>query len=72
MASATKFIDFFVHDILDYTVINQDSENFTKNINVFNMSNAVDEIIECMADKVSMKNITIRTNLVGFAKENDT
>ena len=71
MASATKFIDFFVHDILDYTIINQNSENFTKNISVFNMSNAVDEIIECLVDKVSMKNINIRTNLVGFNDEND-
>ena len=72
MASATKFIDFFVHDILDYTILNQDSKNFIKNISVFNMSTAVDEIIECLADKVSMKNITVETSLVGFTDDDET
>jgi hypothetical protein len=37
MTSATKFIDFFVHDILDYTILNKDSKNFTKNIDIFNI-----------------------------------
>ena len=27
MASATKFIDFFVHDILDYTILNKDKND---------------------------------------------
>lgn len=31
MFSATKFIDYFVHDILDYTVLNKQAKNFTKN-----------------------------------------
>lgn len=37
MDSATKFIDFFVHDILDYTILNKDGTNFTKNISLFNI-----------------------------------
>ena len=69
MASSTKFIDFFVHDILDYTILNQDSKNFTKNISVFNMSEAADEIIQCLNDKVNMKNITVQTNFIGFEKD---
>jgi len=32
MTSSTKFIDFFVHDILDYTILNKDEKSFTKNI----------------------------------------
>jgi hypothetical protein len=31
MSSACKFIDFFVHDVLDYTILNKDSKNFIKN-----------------------------------------
>ena len=37
MGSATKFIDFFVHDILDYTILNKDEKNFNKNITCFNI-----------------------------------
>ena len=44
MSCATKFIDFFVHDILDYTILNKDSENFTKNLTVFNIEEAIHEI----------------------------
>lgn len=43
---ASKFIDFFVHDILDYTLLSKDSNNFTKNFTVFNIHEAVKEIIE--------------------------
>ena len=28
MTSSTNFIDFFVHDILDYTILNKDENNF--------------------------------------------
>ena len=51
MASATKFIDFFVHDILDYTILNKDESNFNKNITIFNVSQAVNEIIDTLHDK---------------------
>jgi CheY-like chemotaxis protein len=30
MSNSCKFIDFFVHDILDYTILNKDSKNFIK------------------------------------------
>ena len=45
MNSATKFVDFFVHDILDYTILNKDGKNFIKNITLFNVRTAVDEIV---------------------------
>jgi len=34
MVSATKFIDFFVHDMLDYTILNNAEKNFIKNITI--------------------------------------
>ena len=48
MASATNFIDFFVHDILDYTILNKDEKSFTKNITVFSIKNAVKEIKDAL------------------------
>ena len=30
LSSASKFIDFFVHDILDYTILNKEALNFKK------------------------------------------
>jgi len=66
MLSATKFIDFFVNDILDYTILSKNKTNFTKNIAVFNIKTAVIEIIEILHDKCTMMNLNIETKFVGF------
>ena len=39
--SATKFIDFFVHDILDYTILNKQQKNFTKNSILIDIREAI-------------------------------
>ena len=59
MFSATKFIDFFVHDILDYTILNKQEKNFTKNMIVMDVRKAINEIMEIMNDKIEMKTIDI-------------
>ena len=41
IGSATQFIGFFIHDILDYTVLKEDSKNFVKNVSLFNVKNSV-------------------------------
>ena len=46
IVSASKFIDFFVHDMLDYSILNQDEKKFTKDICTFNVKESVKEIIE--------------------------
>ena len=66
MASATNFIDFFVHDILDYTIITKDEKNFTKNITIFNIKSAVHEILDALHDKVAMKEINVNVKFKGF------
>jgi len=66
MASATKFIDFFVHDILDYTMLNKDDKNFIKNTTIFSVKDAVDEIVATLHDKVKMKQIQLKVKLSGF------
>jgi len=41
LTSAAKFIDFFVHDILDYTILNKEEKNFAKEFTVFDLRDAV-------------------------------
>lgn len=66
MASASKFIDFFVHDLLDYTILNKDSKNFIKIPTVFDLNIALTEMCQILEDKSSMKNITIDIKYKGF------
>lgn len=46
ITSATKFLDYFVHDILDYTMLNKEDKYFTKDIEKFNITEAINELIE--------------------------
>jgi hypothetical protein len=50
--SAAKFIDYFVHDILDYTILQKDSENFLKRSTDFDIRDAINEIIDIEIDKI--------------------
>ena len=72
MTSASKFIDFFVHDILDYTLLNKNAKNFIKNMTVFDIKTCVNEIIEIQEDKIKMKSITIKTSFKGFKDKNQS
>lgn len=60
------FVDFFVHDILDFTILNKDEKNFTKNISVFDIKLAVQQIIDILEDKTVMKKIKVKTRFIGF------
>jgi signal transduction histidine kinase len=51
MSNACTFIDFFVHDILDYTILNKDSKNFIKDFQLFDIREAMDEILQILEDK---------------------
>ena len=66
MASATKFVDFFVHDILDFSILSKEVDQFTKNITIFNIKEAVAEIIEILRDKTEMIKIDVKTMFEGF------
>lgn len=59
MTSSAKFIDYFVHDILDYTVLTNDSHNFIKNNTIFDVREAIQEIYQILEDKVAMKGIIV-------------
>ena len=64
--SAGKFIDFFVHDILDYTILSKDGIQFIKNMDVFNLKHSIQEIFEMLEDKIKMKMVKVQTKFVGF------
>ena len=66
VSQAAKFIDFFVHDILDYTILNRDKKNFRKQITEFSIKEAIEEILEILEDKANMKEIEIKTQFKGF------
>ena len=59
ITSATRFIDFFVHDILDYTILNKDEKNFNEEIKFFDVRDAINEIDEILEDKIRMKNLLV-------------
>ena len=66
MSSACKFIDFFVHDILDYTLLNKESNTFMKDNKTFEIPQAIKEIQEILDDKISLKKINLDIQYRGF------
>ena len=62
MNSAAKLIDFFVHDILDYTILKTTLENFKKNCEIFEML----EIHQILHDKADLKQIQVNTIYKGL------
>ena len=63
---ASKFIDYFVHDILDYTILSKDELGFIKQCTVFDINKAIEELLEIQEDKILMKEIQIKTSFEGF------
>ena len=56
--SAVKFIDFFIHDMLDFSML-QKNANFMKEMNVHNIKDAVKEILEILEAKLTFKSIHV-------------
>ena len=66
IVSSSKFIDYFVHDMLDYTILNKEEKNFMKTVDTFDIREAINEIIEIQEDKILMKNLQIEYIYKGF------
>ena len=64
--TASKFIDYYVHDMLDYSILIQDDESFSQNVTVFDIKNALEEIVDMYQDKVNMKFIKVDHFFKGF------
>ena len=68
MTSSSQFIDYFIHDILDYTVLSTWGQQFFKNYSVFCVQDAVHNITRIFNDKAKMKQIKLRTKFVDFSQ----
>lgn len=68
ITSSAKFVDYFVHDMLDYTILTNENESskFIKVISNFDIRNAIKEIYEILEDKASMKQISIKISYHNF------
>ena len=72
MSSAAKFIDYFVHDILDYTILNKEEKNFTKDLKLMDIRRTINEIIEIQGDKALIKEIDIQIKYKNFVSFDDS
>lgn len=66
LSQSVKFIDFFVHDIFDFSVLRKEDEEFTKDKQFFDIRDAVKEIVEIQEDKVEMKSLNVHTEFKNF------
>ena len=68
MSSAAKFIDYFVHDILDYTILNKEEKNFAKDTTSMDIRATINEIVEIQRDKAKIKDIDIQIRYKNFKR----
>ena len=68
MTSSAMFIDYFVHDMLDYTVLTNENESskFVKTKTSFDIRDAIKEIYQILEDKATMKEISIEIKYENF------
>ena len=66
MSSASMYIDHFVHDMLDYSILSKGGEKLEKTISKFDVRKSISEIIEIQEDKIEMKNIDVQRKFNGF------
>ena len=51
ISSATKFVEFFVDDMLDYAVLQNKEQGFMKHLTCFDIREAVEEILCILESK---------------------
>jgi dihydroneopterin aldolase len=66
ITSACNFIDFFVHDVLDYTMLYKNAKNFVKNMELFDVKEAVQDIVQILEDKMNLRDIGCKLTLHDF------
>ena len=59
MTSSANLIDYFVHDILDYTILTSNNKKFTKDVSIFDIRESVEQILVMFEDKIKMKKIKL-------------
>ena len=67
MTSSANLIDYFVHDLLDYTILSNNVDNFFKDNQKFDILECINQIYDILEDKIKLKNIKFEIRLVGFS-----
>ena len=60
--SFMKFINFFINDMLDYSILKNSNAEFAQNIEFINIEEALKEILNLLAHKTQLKNIEVTHN----------
>ena len=55
LVGLSQLIDFFVHDMLDFGVLSEKSENFTRTLEIFDLYQAFLEVKEIFHEKLKSK-----------------
>ena len=70
MTNSANLLDYFVHDMLDYTILSNDVDRFQKDNSIFDILECIDQIYEMLEDKIKMKNIKFEIRIIGFINGN--
>ena len=57
MNNSANLIDYFVHDMLDYTILCNNVDNFMKDNQFFDIGECIYQIYEILEDKIQLKMI---------------
>lgn len=66
ITNSAHHIDFFLHDILDYAVLKGKQQKFTTNIQIFDVKEAIEQVVDVQLDKANMKKINIEIEYQGL------
>lgn len=55
LVNLARYIDHIVHDMLDFGVLSEKSENFTRTLETFELATVLDEVAEIFHEKLSSK-----------------
>ena len=53
----SKYIEYFLHDILDYSLLNKQDNQFCKNSDIFDIRQAIQELNNIQEDSIILKEI---------------
>ena len=70
MTNSANLIDYFVHDMLDYTILSNTVDNFVKDNSTFDIAECINQIYDMLEDKIKLKKIKFEISIIGFDSGN--
>lgn len=66
LKTSIKSINIMFHNILDFSVLSQNHQDFEKKITLFNIKDSVNEVVEIEKDKIRLKEIDLQVHYFDF------